>query len=122
MAISSSTFESQVFGSRATEIFRRVSGGSRNEGEGRVAVDAGFSEGPHGMPTVLNPALNSKLVQVREQQRRQAEIQDAYRAADEVNSKHSRPSSMSDGLRKQRLNRESEMHQQAASTRNWVQR
>lgn len=117
MAISSSTFESKVFGTRATEIFQRVSGGSRSEGEGRIAVDSGFGEGPHGMPNVLNPSGHSKLVQVREQQRQQAEIQDAYRAADEVNSKHSRPSSMSDGLRKQRLARESQMHKDAATNR-----
>ena len=122
MAISNSTVISQVFGSRATEIFQRVSGGTRNEGEGRVAVDAGFGEGPHGMPSLLNPTGHSKLVQAREQQRRQAEIEDAYRAAAEVNSKQSGPASMSDGLRQKRLNRESQMHQQAAATRNWAQR
>lgn len=125
MAISNSTVVSQVFGPRATEIFQKVSGGTRHEGEGRVAVDAGFGEGPHGMPSLINPTGHDNLVKVREQQRRLQATQDAYQAADEVNSGKSKQAFVPDQavqMRKQRLNRESQMHQQAAATRNWAQR
>lgn len=124
MAISDSTMVSKDFDWKAIKHFQSFSVGS-SEIEGRAMVDSGFATGPDGMPSLINPTGHDNLVKVREQQRRLQATLDAYQAADEVISGKSKQASVPDQavqMRKQRLARESQMHQNAATNRFGVRR